>query len=123
MAPVGMLDLLRASAGTLLALGACAKEPMGSDVSRARPTSASTSVHPPTPTALATAAGGGATTSVGSTGAAPAACTTNADCRGGGVCNCRGCAPGQPCAQIVDACGDCGKRKMVGVCLRDCEGG
>jgi hypothetical protein len=77
----------------------------------------------PSATSASTSAATGPATRVEGADAGPTACRTNADCPDGGVCNCR-CPPGpELCNGPVDACGDCAKRKMVGVCLRDCEGG
>ncbi|NUO49789.1 MAG: hypothetical protein HOV80_13115 [Polyangiaceae bacterium] len=103
-------------------LVACSSSPeadqppkLDGSVGTSEPTSASTAEA-----TSATAAAPTATASASSS--APKACTTNADCAPGGTCNCR-CAAGQPCDGPVDACGDCAKHKMVGVCLPSCEGG
>jgi hypothetical protein len=111
---MGKLDVVGAVAAVLaMELAACTPTPVPVRKETSRPTSTST-------TNVGTAT---ATPSVGGADAGPKACTKNADCLGDGVCNCR-CAPAPAhCDGPIDVCGDCWKYKMVGVCLRDCEGG
>jgi hypothetical protein len=120
--PMGKLDVVGAVVGALaLGFAGCTSAPVGSDPPTSS-TSASTSSKPASTSSKPASSSkpeAGTATSVGS---GQKACTVNADCPGGQVCNCR-CAPGVPCNGPADACGDCGKLKMIGVCLPSCEGG
>lgn len=110
---------VRASLGALaIAALACDAAPVGKDGAASAASSVSR-------VGTATASTPGAPASLGSAdaGPAPPSCTKNADCPNGGVCNCRCPAAPKPCDGPADACGDCAKRNMGGVCLPSCQGG